>query len=148
ITEKAFCDAVRGALRQLATLAAAEAVSTLHEVEVAGRDLVWRPGTQVSLARESAYRFDRLKSKKEADPVKPGRLTLLVERGQQDGAERAVTHAVALANGTDLAKDLGNLPGNVCTPAYLAETAKTLAADFKLKVQVLERRQMQALKMG
>ena len=148
ITEKAFCDAVRGALRQLATLAAAEAVSTLHEVEVAGRDLAWRLGTQVSLARESAYRFDRLKSKKEADPVKPGRLTLLVERGQQDGAERAVTHAVALANGTDLAKDLGNLPGNVCTPAYLAETAKTLAADFKLKVQVLERRQMQALKMG
>jgi leucyl aminopeptidase len=48
----------------------------------------------------------------------------------------------------DLARDLGNLPGNVCTPAYLADTAKKLGREFGMKVEVLERKQMEALKMG
>ncbi len=36
---------------------------------------------------------------------------------RRDGRSAAPT---AIANGVDLAKDLGNLPGNLCTPAYLA----------------------------
>jgi leucyl aminopeptidase len=148
VSEKSFSEAVRGALRHLGTLSGAEAVSLLHEAEVAGRSVEWRLRTQVGLAREASYRFDRMKSKKEPQPVKPERLAFLVERARASAAEREVAHAVALANGVDLAKDLGNLPGNVCTPAYLADEATKLARQFKLKVQVLERRQMQALKMG
>jgi leucyl aminopeptidase len=48
----------------------------------------------------------------------------------------------------DFAKTLGNLPGNVCTPAYLADQAKALARDHGLKVEVLERKQIEALRMG
>ena len=48
----------------------------------------------------------------------------------------------------DLTRDLGNLPGNVCTPAYLANTAKKLAKDWKLKVEVLGQKQLEALRMG
>ena len=33
----------------------------------------------------------------------------------------------AIANGMNLAKELGNLPGNICTPTYLAEQAQALA---------------------
>src|SRR5690606_7015384 len=51
------------------------------------------------------------------------------------------------ANGMDLARDLGNLPGNVCTPSYLGDAAKKLGREFGLKVEVLGERQMQALKM-
>jgi leucyl aminopeptidase len=47
-----------------------------------------------------------------------------------------------------LAKDLGNLPGNVCTPTYLAEAAGKLARQWKLGVEVLERRAMEKLGMG
>ncbi|MFP5460416.1 MAG: leucyl aminopeptidase [Gammaproteobacteria bacterium] len=148
VSEKSFTEAVRGALRHLATLAGAEAVSVLHEAEVAGRALDWRLRTQVTLARETAYRFDRMKSKKDPQPARPERVAFLVERAAGTAAEREVAHAEALANGVDLAKDLGNLPGNVCTPAYLADAAIKLGQDHKIKVQVLERRQMQALKMG
>jgi leucyl aminopeptidase len=48
----------------------------------------------------------------------------------------------------DLTRDLGNLPGNVCTPTYLGETAKKLAKDFDMKVEVLGLKQLEALKMG
>jgi leucyl aminopeptidase len=50
--------------------------------------------------------------------------------------------------GVTLARDLGNLPGNYCTPTVLANEAKALAKRHGLKVQVLERKQMQALQMG
>jgi leucyl aminopeptidase len=49
----------------------------------------------------------------------------------------------------DVARDLGNLPGNVCTPSYIAKQAKLLAkGDSKIKVKVLEEADMKRLKMG
>mgnify|MGYP000320195407 CR=1 FL=1 len=54
---------------------------------------------------------------------------------------------VNILNGN--AKDLGNLPGNVCTPSYLAEQAVALGKESsKLKVSVLEEKDMEKLAMG
>lgn len=62
---------------------------------------------------------------------------------------RSVSEGEAIANGIKLAKDLANLPGNICTPSYLAEQAKQLGkASSQLKVSVLEEKQMKALGMG
>ena len=59
-----------------------------------------------------------------------------------------MAQSLAIANGMDLAKDLGNLPGNFCTPTHLANTAKKLAKEYKFGVEVLDRKQLEALKMG
>src|SRR3546814_20855227 len=49
----------------------------------------------------------------------------------------------------ELTRTLGNLPGNVCTPTYLGDAARKLAREFKsLKVEVLDRQQVEALGMG
>jgi leucyl aminopeptidase len=61
---------------------------------------------------------------------------------------QALAEAEATADGADLARTLGNLPPNVCTPAYLAEEAGRLAKQFKLGIEVLERRDMEKLGMG
>ena len=48
-----------------------------------------------------------------------------------------------------LTRLLADLPPNICTPTYLANTAKKLADEFdSIKVEVLERKQIEALKMG
>ena len=48
-----------------------------------------------------------------------------------------------------LARTLGNLPGNICTPTYLGEVAKKLGREFKsIKVNVLEPKQIEKLGMG
>jgi leucyl aminopeptidase len=47
-----------------------------------------------------------------------------------------------------LTKDLGNLGGNVCNPAYLAHTAQALGQEFTFAVEVLERDDMETLGMG
>jgi leucyl aminopeptidase len=54
----------------------------------------------------------------------------------------------ALAAGVSLAKDLGNLPPNVCTPSYLAEQALALGKTHQFKVEVLERDAIKKLGMG
>jgi leucyl aminopeptidase len=47
-----------------------------------------------------------------------------------------------------LARDLGNLPGNVCHPAYMASTARGIGREFGFEVEVLERDDMETLGMG
>ncbi len=149
VSEKSFAEAAKAGLRGAGALSVAQAASLLHEAEVADRGLGWRLRVQVAAGREAAYRFDRMKSKKDATPVRPGKVLFVVDRGHAASSQRAVDRAVALANGMDLARDLGNLPGNVCTPAYLAERATQLSAEFpELVVKVLERKDCEELGMG
>ncbi len=147
-TEKSFTEAVRGGLKAAGQLAADDALSLLHEAPVTGRDSDWKLRTQVLIGRELAYRFETLKTKRETQPVRPKRVVLPVPSAGASAGAAAVAQATAIANGVDMAKDLGNLPGNHCTPTYLADTAKKMARELGLKVEVLDARQMQALKMG
>lgn len=75
-------------------------------------------------------------------------MTIGVDGSAQTEARKTLAQSIALANGLDLSKTLGNLPPNICTPTYLANTAKKLAKDYKLGVEVLDRKQLEALKMG
>jgi leucyl aminopeptidase len=63
-------------------------------------------------------------------------------------APRIISEAQAVANGIELSKDLGNLPPNICTPSYLANTAKGLARQFRVKVEVLDKPAMEKLGMN
>jgi leucyl aminopeptidase len=48
----------------------------------------------------------------------------------------------------ELTKRLGNLPGNICTPTYLADQARQLGREWKLGIDVHDRRTIERLKMG
>ena len=106
----------------------------------------------MQLAGDQVYRFGvrqpamRFKVKDTPDPLK----ALIFVGGSKEASalKLAVAEGTALVEGMNLAKDLGNLPPNVCTPAYLAQTAQALAKKTTLKVEVLGRKQMEALGMG
>ena len=104
----------------------------------------------IDAAESATYRFDRCKS--EAIPPKRPlkRVDFLVHsRTQQQAGNRATIHGHAIGVGSRLAKDLANLPGNICTPTYLAEQARALGRGRrKLTVSVLSEKQMQNLGMG
>jgi leucyl aminopeptidase len=65
-----------------------------------------------------------------------------------DTAETALANGVAVAEGQRLARTLAMMPGNLCTPTYMAETAKDIGKRHKLKVTVFGRREMEKLGMG
>ena len=69
-------------------------------------------------------------------------------RGDASKAERGASHGFAISNGMSLAKDLGNLPPNVCTPAYLAKIAQQLGRKHKnLSTRVLNEPEIKKLGM-
>ena len=116
-----------------------------------------RGGSPYYLARHSAemlgdvlYRFSEMKSGRKKKPMA---LTSyghsIAKRGDAAKTSLGAEHGDGIAHGVRLAKDLGNLPANVCTPSYLARTAKKLATgNGRLTTQVLNESDMKRLGMG
>ena len=144
-----YCTVCRAAVKALGDTGATDAALFLTELPVKGRDVAWKVEQAVIAARETAYRFDQLKSKPDEAKRPLRRIDLAVaRRSEQTAAEAAVKQGVAIADGMTLAKNLGNLPGNICTPAYLAQQAQEIGAAHKLKIEVLEQDDMEKLGMG
>ncbi|HEX7636163.1 MAG TPA: leucyl aminopeptidase [Noviherbaspirillum sp.] len=148
VNNKNFSSAVQAAARILSSLGAADAVIALPLEEVKDRDVAWAVRASVLALRDGAYRYDTTKSKKDDTPAGVKKIAFAVSAAGTASAKAAITQGVAIANGMALTKDLGNLPSNICTPTYLADTAKKLAKDFKFGIEVLDRKQIEALKMG
>jgi len=141
-----FRDAVRGAAAALRELGAKDAALFLVEAKVASQPLAWNVRHAVLGVRDAFYRFDQLKTQKKA--AAPTLERVVLPLSAKPPLSQALVEAQAIADGTDLAKTLGNLPPNICTPTYLADEAKKLARQFKLGVSILERADMQKLGMG
>ena len=148
LSQKDFATTLRTVAHALANMGASDAVVALPLTAVAEADAAWAVNCAVQAVRNQAYRFDDLKSKKDSQPDGVKKITFAVAANDADAAKSSIAASLALAHGVQLTKDLGNLPPNICTPTYLADTAKKLAKDYKLGIEVLERKQMEALKMG
>src|SRR5687768_17408569 len=68
--------------------------------------------------------------------------------GASGAAEAGIARGIAIAEGHSLARRLAMLPGNVCTPDYLADTARDIGTRHGLKVTVLGRTEMEREGMG
>jgi len=135
--------------RVLATASVADALVSLT-ADATGLPARAMARDLVTCVDEATYRFDRLKSKATPPKVPLGRVGLLAgDRSTANALRRGIAEGEAIAAGTRLAKDLGNLPGNICTPAYLAAEARRLGRGrSKLRVEVLEQKDMARLGMG
>ncbi|HEY5899941.1 MAG TPA: leucyl aminopeptidase [Burkholderiales bacterium] len=144
--EAAYREAVRSAGNALRELGAKDAALFLVDLKVADHPLSWNVRQAVLGLRDAFYRFEQLKSQKKAAAPSLAKVTLPLPPAA--ALEQALKEAQATADGCELARTLGNLPSNICTPSYLAEEAKKLGRQFKLQVQVLERAELQKLGMG
>jgi leucyl aminopeptidase len=146
--EKEYRAAIATAVRTLNETGGFDGTLYLTELPVKKRGVAWRVRQAVLVAEETLYRFDQLKSKKD-DVRRPLRkLTFCVERRTElAAAEQALSEGQAIASSMNYMKDLANLPGNICTPTYLAEQAGTLGREHGLAVEVLDRAAMEKLGM-
>ena len=87
---------------------------------------------------------------KPSAPAAPGLATvrLLCASADQAVLQAALARGAAIGQGVTLARECANRPGNHCTPTYLAEEARRLGKSHGLKVQVLERKDIEKLGMG
>ena len=104
----------------------------------------------VETAKETLYSFDQLKTNK-SEPRRPLRKMVfnVPTRRELTSGERAIQHGLAIAAGIKAAKDLGNMPPNICNAAYLASQARQLADSYSKNVitRVIGEQQMKELGM-
>ncbi len=148
MNDKFYRDALLAAVKAVSGSGAGDAALCLAEVPVGRRGVDWKIEQAVIMAGEALYRSDRLKSRKDDDKQVLRKLTLMVDPGQVGAAGGAAARGQAIVGAMNLARDLGNLPGNVCTPTYLADQARAVAKAQGLKLQVLEQKDMTKLGMG
>jgi len=130
------------AAKALASGPVRRAANFVPEVDVEGRGAAWR-ARQAAVAADSAcYRYTAtVKARNGA-----GLEEMLLPAA---GGEAALAQARAIAAGVALARELGNLPPNICNPAYLADTARRIAADEAgVMLEVIEREELQRMGMG
>lgn len=94
--------------------------------------------------RDAHYRYDSFRQAEE-EPLE--RTVCLFSAISDKLIQDRVAQAVAIANGVDLARGLGDEPANVCTPAYLGNAAEALARDLALEVEVFGHDEIKALGM-
>ncbi|SMP71807.1 leucyl aminopeptidase [Desulfonatronum zhilinae] len=103
-------------------------------------------------AMTAVYRFERLKTEKDESSSQPPKLRFLLDDQVNDQAaaylKDRLDKALATGHGLNLARDLVNMPANLATPEYLAETARNLATRHGFGVEVMDADQIEALGMG
>ena len=95
------------------------------------------------------YQFNLYKTESREDEKEIDEWTLFVEDEKKSGeAEKGVKTGQIISEGVYLARDMGNHPSNAVTPSRLAEEAQKVAREYPVRVTVLERQDMEELKMG
>lgn len=139
----------KAVVAQLKDGGASDALLTLPALEIKDRDLYARTRLLVETISDALYQFDQFKSKKTSAPKLKKCLLWSADKSDAATLKSAIEHGQAIGSGMALTKNLGNLPGNVCTPSYLAREAKALAkAHPELEIEVLDEKAMKALGMG
>ncbi|HEX7802087.1 MAG TPA: leucyl aminopeptidase [Pseudoxanthomonas sp.] len=138
-----YLKAVGDATRALKVGPSSSVLFTLSELEVKGRDAAWNIRQAVIASDHASYRYTATLGKKKTDDT--GLATLSVTGND----EQALARGEAIAAGVAFARELGNLPPNICTPAYLAEQAQKFADEHEgAEAEILDETQMETLGMG
>ena len=116
----------------------------IPSLEVEGRDDSWLQITTARVLKNESYQIKKVGLEVE----KKATVLEAVNIHSENNGITEISKGVAIANGMALARELGDLPPNICTPTYIAERAQLLASTYKLKCEVLEESDMEALGMN
>jgi len=148
LTAKLYRKALSSTITVVKTLKVKSVCCTLVDIELKSSDNTWKTRQIIEVFSDVLYLFQNTKSIKDpATELK--KVTISVTHESKAQAETGLTQGIAIAKGMDLTKLLADLPGNHCTPSYLAEQATIIASNSNnMSVEILEESDMEALGMG
>jgi len=117
----------------------------LNEIETGGKDAYWRLRQAAVVLDRANYKYTTTKAPKvwDHDPI----ASYSFNAG--DELQDALIEARGMAKGYLQSRELGNLPPNICTPAYLASQAREFEANYaNVSVEILKRKAMAKLGMS
>ena len=142
--------AASSAARAISNTKARSVLSALSLEPVVDSSPYYRARHTVECINDALYRFEQMKSGRKTPAMPLQTVGFAIEKsGDAKKVIRGAEHAEGIAVGVALARDLVNLPANICTPSYLARVAKKLATgNGKLTTRVLSEAEMKKLGMG
>lgn len=130
----------------LSKLPVESAASWLSELNVPNQDAAWRTRTAALASDYAAYRYTATIKPKDKDNGKVKLSSVAFAAGAD--AQPGLDQAAGIAEGVRFARELGNLPPNICNPAWIADQSRQFAeAHEGVSVEVLEHDQMAELGM-
>jgi len=147
---KQYRKAVQAAATALSKTGASEAVVYLPFEPVGDLDIHYRCRIIAELFSSQAYKIPDLKTPAKPKPARLGKVqTALADSRAPRSAAAGLVAGTALGNGMAFARDLANLPPNVCTPRYIASRAQALAKDWpSISTKIYDEDAIKSLKMG
>jgi leucyl aminopeptidase len=144
---KKYRAAVRAMVYALKKMDVKSVISYLQNVSIKETDIAWNVEHFVNEVMDASYEFSDLKTinkklKKTFD------FLITIDKKNQKIVELALKKSFALAKGIELTKTLGNLPPNICTPTYLGKKAQEIGKEHGMKIDVLDQKQIEKLKMA
>ncbi|MDR3389281.1 MAG: leucyl aminopeptidase [Rudaea sp.] len=134
------------AARTLKGLPLDSATSYLTEIDVPGKDAAWKVRSAALATDAQVYKYTAtFKPRERSKAPEFGAIAFAAA----DSAAAALAEAAAIAEGVRFARELGNLPPNICNPAHIALQAQKIAQDHPgVDCEILEEADMRKLGMG
>lgn len=146
LTSKSYQQWLEKTLAALQQLQLKSASLLLEDIQVKEQSRNWMLQRLGQLKAESHYHYQKTLSKPKASSSLKT-LTLITKSNK--GLKESIEAGIAIGLGANTAKELGNLPGNICTPTYLANQAKALGRKHKaLSVKIIDEKAMREMGMG
>jgi leucyl aminopeptidase len=147
---KQYRKAILATAQALTKTGASDAAVYLAMEPVPELDIQYRARIVAEVFTSQAYKIPDLKT---APKPKARRLSAInvatADARSTKTATEGLRQGVAIGSGLSFARDLANLPANVCTPSYMGTRTQQMAKEFSsLKVKVLDESAIKALKMG
>ncbi|MBT6893298.1 MAG: leucyl aminopeptidase, partial [Gammaproteobacteria bacterium] len=145
-----YADIARTVIGKMKATSSRTNLCCLLEVDVPGRSIEWKTQKIVESFEAGLYSFTEMKGKPPVNTDSIESVDLLLDnKSELETVLSAIAVGSALTAGISSAKTLGNLPGNICTPTYLANQAKQLAKDYSsITTKVIEEKELEKLGMG
>ncbi|MDA0687318.1 MAG: leucyl aminopeptidase [Proteobacteria bacterium] len=140
---------VEAAAKAVSKLEASSVHFAVSSLQAKDRDGAWLASMLSRNVEDQCYRYSTTKSKKpKPASLRSVSISAIAGTGRK-ALEAGLKYGQEVGKAINTAKQLGNLPGNVCTPTFLANEAQRLATHHKsITTQILSEKQMSRLGMG
>jgi leucyl aminopeptidase len=145
-----YIQIANSAINALKKMTAKNTLCCLAEASAGNEDLYWRTRKIVEQFNSALYSFTEMQGTKKNKPTEIESIDLFCpEKSDHKTTQSAVNDGQAISQGIKIAKDLGNMPSNICHPTYLADRAKALAKEYdSLSAKILSEKDMEKLGMN
>ncbi len=144
-----FIKICRAAAKASANKAIKTITTTLTQIKLDGHDSQWAARQLSQQFSEARYKFKKNSGSASGNNARQKLVLLCADRKSLQANKAGIKLGGATATGVNRARYLGDLPGNICTPAYLASQARAMGRKHPaISTKVLSEKQMLELGMG